>query len=242
MTCEVTLNRGKQQILISPAHISSFLLFCLFRFFTSIFWGWYGTHDSHTSIDRSFSYFTWLSYWGVGFYMLFAAIHTVCYARTGRSVLFDRWPRAFRVLHSLLYVTITMYPFLVTVVFWAVVFTPPWYKKTFTGWQNISQHGLNSVYALMEIIIPVTAPHPFIAIPFLLVILLLYLCVAYITHETEGWYPYFFLDAGSHGQKSKLVVGYYFGILAAVLVFFVISWALIQLRCRMTHGTTKRAR
>ncbi|KAJ5372792.1 hypothetical protein N7517_004798, partial [Penicillium concentricum] len=212
--------------------------------FTSIFifWGWYGTHDNLSSIGRSFSYFTWLSYWGIGFYMLFAAIHTACYARTGRSALFDRWPRAFRVLHSLLYVTVTTYPFLVKAVFWAVIFTPPWPTKTFNGWQNVSQHGLNSVYVLLEIILPATAPHPFIAIPFLLFILLLYHCIAYITHETEGWYRYSFLDAGSHGQKSKLVVAYCFGILAAVLVFFVISCALVQLRCRLTHGRNMRAR
>lgn len=107
--------------------------------FTSIFvfWGWFGTHNDHASIGHSFSYFTWLTYWGIGFYMLFATIHTAFYARTGHSVLLDRWPRAFRVLHSLLYVTITTYPFLVTVVFWVILFTPPWYKKTFTGWQNV---------------------------------------------------------------------------------------------------------
>ncbi|KAJ5800785.1 uncharacterized protein N7518_002853 [Penicillium psychrosexuale] len=269
-----------------------------------IFWCWYGTHDDPASIGHSFSYFTWLTYWGTGFYMLFAAIHTAYYVRTGHSVLLDRWPRVFRVLHSLLYVTVTTFPILVTVVFWAILFARPWYKEPFTRWQNvriffefasilpfqhiprhmnrahitiqphpnpatllysadvetkskkkdriqgtlanphlqISQHVLNSVYALLEIILPATAPHPFIAIPFLLLILLLYLCVAYITHETEGWYPYSFLDVGNHGQKSNLVTGYCFGVLAAVLVFFVVSWALIHLRRRLTRGGIKRAR
>ncbi|KAJ5245689.1 hypothetical protein N7489_005785 [Penicillium chrysogenum] len=205
-----------------------------------IFWGWYGTHDDRASIGHSFSYFTWLSYWGIGFYMLFAAIHAACYARTGHSFLLDRWPRAFRVLHSLLYVTVTTYPFLVTIVYWALLFAPPW--KIFTGWQNISLHCLNSVYALLEIVLPATAPHPFIAIPFLLLMLLLYLCVAYITRATEGWYPYSFLDVGDHGKKSILVMEYCFGILAAVLVLFLVSWALVHLRRRLTHGKIKRAR
>jgi hypothetical protein len=107
--------------------------------FTSIFtiWGWYGSHDERYVIGQTFSFFTWLTYWGLGFYMLFAAIHTACYARTGRSVLFDRWPRACRVLHSLLYATITTYPFLVTIVFWVLIYSSPWYKVTFTGWQNV---------------------------------------------------------------------------------------------------------
>lgn len=72
--------------------------------------------------------------------------------------------------------------------------------------------------------------------------LLLYLCVAYLTHETEGWYPYSFLDVGEHEQKSKRVVEYCFGILAAILVCFLVSWALIHLRRRLTHGKIKRAR
>lgn len=102
-----------------------------------VFWGWFGTHNEHALIGQSFSYFTWLTYWGIGFYMLFAAIHTACYARTGRSVLFDRLPRAFRLLHSLLYVTITTYPLIVTVIFWAIIFTPPWFTEVFFGWQNV---------------------------------------------------------------------------------------------------------
>ncbi|CAI7616008.1 unnamed protein product [Penicillium glandicola] len=207
-----------------------------------VFWGWYGTHDESAMIGQSFSYFTWLTYWGIGFYMLFAAIHTACYARTGRSVLFDRWPRAFRLLHSLLFVTITTYPLLVTVVFWALIFVPPWYTVTFTGFQNLSQHGLNSLYALLEITLATTTPHPFIALPFLVLMLLFYLCVAYITHASQGWYPYTFLDVGSHGQNSKVVTGYCFGIFAMVLVFFFVSWGLIHLRRRFTHGKIKRAR
>ncbi|KAJ6008946.1 hypothetical protein N7522_003962 [Penicillium canescens] len=212
--------------------------------FTSIFtiWGWYGSHDERYVIGQSFSFFTWLTYWGLGFYMLFAAIHTACYARTGRSVLFDRWPRACRVLHSLLYATITTYPFLVTIVFWVIIYSSPWYKVTFTGWQNISQHGLNSLYALLEIFLPATAPHPLIAIPFLILILLFYLCVAYITYHTEGYYPYTFLDVGNHGQKSGRVTGYCFGILAAILVIFFIVYGLIHLRRWLTHGKIKRAR
>ncbi|OQD67807.1 hypothetical protein PENPOL_c003G03190 [Penicillium polonicum] len=230
--------------ILSPAILAGLRGLISLYIFTSVFvfWGWYGTHNDHASIGHSFSYFTWLTYWGIGFYILFAAIHTAFYARTGHSVLLNRWPRAFRVLHCLLYVTITTYPFLVTVVFWAVLFTPPWYKKTFTGWQNISQHCLNSVYALLEIILPATEPHPFIAIPFLILMLLSYLCVAYITHETEGWYPYSFLDIGDHGQKSKRVMGYCFAILGAVLVCFILSWALIHLRRRLTQGKIKRAR
>jgi hypothetical protein len=66
--------------------------------------------------------------------------------------------------------------------------------------------------------------------------------VAYITHHTEGFYPYSFLDVGDHGQNSAKVTGYCFGVLAAILVIFLVSWAAIRLRVWLTGDKLKRAR
>lgn len=120
--------------------------------FTSIIviWAWDGAHNDSIAIGQSFSYFTWLTYWGLGFYFLVSSIHTACYARTGRSVLFDRWPRVFRMLHGLFYTTVTTFPFLVTIVFWAILFSPPFYKHIFPGWSNVGS---------------CRTPHPRISIP-----------------------------------------------------------------------------
>jgi hypothetical protein len=79
------------------------------------------------------------------------------------------------------------------------------------------------------------------AIPVLILLLALYLCVAYITFHTEGFYTYSFLDPGAHGEKSGTVAGYCFGILAASVVIFLISWSLIRLRVYLTGGRIKRA-
>lgn len=134
------LHRFETSWLLPPAILAGLrALIALYIFATIIIiWVWYGTHDDRIGIGQSFSYFTWLTYWGLGFYFLFAAIHTACYARTGRSVLFDRWPRACRVLHGLLYTTVTTFPFLVTIVFWAIIFAPPFWSPTFPGWSNVS--------------------------------------------------------------------------------------------------------
>lgn len=288
--------------LLPPALLAALRALISTYIFVSIFfiWGWDGSHDARDAIGQSFSYFTWLTYWGLGFYTLFAAIHTACYAHTGRSQLFDRWPRAMRALHSLLYTTVTVYPPLVTLVFWIILFKPPFYKEAFPGWSNvryfalvsfplnsasflsfrwihsamcydgpermshtyilphiprpcselntalmhymvsqISQHGLNSLYAILEIVLPTTAPHPWISIPFLVLLLLLYLCVAYITVHTEGFYPYSFLNPKTNG--SGLVTGYCFGILAAILVIFLVSSGLIWLRAWLVKGRIKRS-
>ncbi|CAI7605207.1 unnamed protein product [Penicillium pancosmium] len=227
--------------LLSPTLLASLRALISTYIFVSIFfiWGWDGTHGDRDAIGQSFSFFTWLTYWGLGFYTLFAAIHTACYAHTGRSVLFDRWPRALRAMHGILYTTITVYPPLVTLVFWIILFKPPFYKEVFTGWSNISQHGLNSLYAILEIALATTAPHPWIYIPFLILFLLLYLCVAYITVHTEGFYAYSFLDIKTNG--SSLVTGYCFGILAAILVIFLVTWGLIWLRNWLVKGRIKRS-
>ncbi|EAW08435.1 uncharacterized protein ACLA_031680 [Aspergillus clavatus NRRL 1] len=217
-------------------------LIALYIFVTIFFiWGWSGSHGASHAIGQSFSYFTWLTYWGLGFYYLAACIHTACYARSGRSLLFDRLPRPLRALHALFYTTVTTFPFLVTIVFWGILFSPPWYKLTFSAWSNISQHGLNSLWALLEIILPTTNPHPLVAFPFLVLILLLYVSLAYLTFHTQGFYTYSFLDPGPHGEHKGLVAGYCFGIFAAILVIFGLSWCAIWLRRRLTGGRIKRS-
>jgi len=59
------------------------------------------------------SYFTNLTYWGLGFYFAFAALHSASYARNGRIWL-ESWPEWLRWADSALYATVTVYPFVVT--------------------------------------------------------------------------------------------------------------------------------
>ena len=92
---------------------------------------------------------------------------------------------------------------------------------------QISQHALNSLFALVEIVLPRTSPPPPLHMAFLVVLLACYLALAYITHATEGFYPYSFLDTS---KGSGRVAGYCFGILIATCVIFGIIWAVIWLR------------
>lgn len=85
---------------------------------------------------HSFSYFTNLTYWGLAFYFFFSALHTVSYVRTG-SPLLSRWPRPLQALHSFFYTTVVTFPVLVTVVFWAILYSGPWFPVTFNAWSNV---------------------------------------------------------------------------------------------------------
>ncbi|KAI3318530.1 hypothetical protein HD806DRAFT_511925 [Xylariaceae sp. AK1471] len=184
-----------------------------------------------TTSRAAFSYFTVLTYWGIAFYALISAIHTFSYARYNTAPL-DRWPRPLQALHSLFYASVTTFPFLVTIVFWALLSSPRTLATQYSTWSNISQHALNSVYALVEVLLPRTNPSPWIHLPFLILILALYLALAYLTHATKGFYTYDFLDPEIQG---KLVAAYVFGIAIGICIIFVVVWGLTWLRRWVTE-------
>ena len=130
-------------------------------------------------------------------------------------------------------------PFLVTIVYWAVLYDGPWFPKTFEAWTNISRHGLNSAFALFEVLVPATFMMPWLHIVFGILVLALYLALAYVTHATEGFYPYSFLDpADGRGR----LVGYVFGIAAGFIVLFCVVQGLIWLRRKCTGGMMKESK
>ncbi|CUS10191.1 unnamed protein product [Tuber aestivum] len=193
--------------------------------------------DGSKSTRDSFSYFTNLTYWGLGCYFAVASAHTLAYAFRGRAPL-EKWPKVLQFLHSLLYTTVITFPFLVTVVYW-IILAPDEspFDTRYSAWSNISFHALNSVFAIFEVLIPRTERPPWLHIPFLLLILAGYLGVAYITKATKGFYTYSFLDPGEKG--SGTVAAYVFGIVVAICVVFGIIWLIIWLRlflCETVFG------
>lgn len=113
-----------------------------------------------------------------------------------------------------------------------VYFPSPNRGPELTTLTQISQHALNSVLALFEILIPRTDPPPLVHLLFLLVILALYLALAYITVAAQGFYTYSFLDPG---RGKGRVVGYALGILVAICVIYGVVWGLIWTRRRVTE-------
>ncbi|KZP07712.1 hypothetical protein FIBSPDRAFT_762494, partial [Athelia psychrophila] len=153
-------------------------------------------HDTQGSKDASgfFSYFTDLSYIGLISYLCASAVQTLVYAlRRNGSFPLQRWPRLLQFLHILLYSTVTTFPIIVTVVFWALLSSPATFATTFSGWSNISQHAMNTLFALFEILLTNVRPAPWAHVVFLEVFLVCYLGVAYITKATDGFYSACFL-------------------------------------------------
>lgn len=97
---------------------------------------------------------------------------------------------------------------------------------------------MNSLFALVEIGLPATNPPPLLHLVGLIILLLLYLALAYLTHATQGFYVYSFLDPS---KGSGRVTGYCFGIAAGIVVIFFVAWGVIWVRRKYT-GEGKRSR
>ncbi|KAH9881807.1 hypothetical protein J1614_000978 [Plenodomus biglobosus] len=201
--------------------------------FTTLFtiFGWNSSHDMAEASRRSFSYFTHLTYWGLAFYHAFSALHTGSYWLSGTSFL-ARWPKALQIAHSMFYSTVVVYPWIVTAVYWGIL-SPGKFPSSFSLWSNTSQHALNSFYALFEIVFPRTQPLPWLDLIPVVILLALYLALAYLTYATQGFYTYGFLNLQEH--SSGIVTAYIIGILVAAIIIFLIVRYVILLRVWITE-------
>jgi len=221
-----------------PPYVLSFFraLFALYSFVIIVFiLAWDCAHSDLggcTQAQNEFSYFTVLTYWGLGFYFLAAAVHTFTYARAGSSLL-DRLPRPLQALHALFYTTVIVYPFIVTAVYWGRLYQGPWFPIVFDAWSNVSRHALNSLMALFELLIPRTPVSLWIHMLWLVVILALYLALAYITRSTKGFYVYSFLDPATSGRAS--VAAYVFGIAIGCILVYLLVKGIVALRLWVTE-------
>ncbi|KAJ8066193.1 hypothetical protein OCU04_005279 [Sclerotinia nivalis] len=211
-------------------------LYAFFVLLFVIFWEIARLPNGTAAARFEFSYFTILCYWGLAFYFAISALHTFTYARSGTPLL-SRLPRPLQALHSLYHSTIMCYPPLVTIVYWGVIFRgivpSGWFPERFTAWSNVSEHGLNSLFALFEILLTRTAPPPWIHLFWLIVILACYLGLAYVTVATKHQYVYSFLDP--QVSRNGMVAAYVFGIAVGICVIFCVVKGLVGLRKWITE-------
>ncbi|KAJ4483013.1 hypothetical protein C8J55DRAFT_535625 [Lentinula edodes] len=199
-------------------------------------------HDA----DGYFSYFTELTHIGICSYYWASFTQTLFYALRQRHSIertpeypLQRWPRIFQLLHVMLGTTIISYPILVTIVFWALLASPAVFSTKFGAWSNISIHVLNTAWSLFEMI-GTNSPSPrWSMLPCMIIILALYLALAYVTHATQGFYPYSFLNPST---SHSLLAGYIIGIAVAACIVFTLAktimWARTRIAFKNASATT----
>jgi len=222
--------------LLRPSVLALYrLLFALYIFVTILTTFIVGgvTHNSFL-LGTEFTYFTFLGYWGLGCYFAVAGTHTLGYARSG-SFLLQRpgtLGKGLRLAHAVLYASVTVYPFVVTAVFWGFL-SKGATAFPFATWSNVSMHALNSVFAFFEIVVPRTRPHAWVMLLPLVVMLAMYLGLTYVSHAIRGYYVYPFLDP-SNGVG--LVAGAIVGVLVATCIAFAIVKGVMAGRFKDSDG------
>lgn len=183
-------------------------------------------HDS----SSFFSYFTDLSYIGLVAYFWASGIQTIAFVIWGQKAYpLQKWSRILQFLHILLYTTITIFPFIVTVVYWTLLASSSTFRTKYSAWSNVSQHAMNSCFALFEILLTNAGPSPWSHMAPGLVLFACYLGVAYITHAAQGFYTYDFLNPSvQHG----LLAAYIIGMGVGYCILFMIVKGICTLRCR----------
>jgi hypothetical protein len=122
-------------------------------------------------------------------------------------------------------------------VFWVDLYHGS-FSSEFDAWSNISEHAMNSLLTLFELLLTRTNPPPWIHLLWLLFILALYLCLAYLTHYTQGFYVYGFLDPSSgHGGRTA---GFVLGIAGGIIIIFLATKFLIWGRKWVTEKKWNR--
>lgn len=117
--------------------------------------------------------------------------------------------------------------------YWGLIYPGTWFPVTFSAWSNLSQHALNSAFALFEIIVPRTPAPLWIHAWWLVFVLALYLTLAYVTYYTKHFYTYTFLDIQTQG--SAITAAYILGIAVGAVVLFSIVKGAIHLRLWLTE-------
>ncbi|KAF2217185.1 hypothetical protein CERZMDRAFT_32632 [Cercospora zeae-maydis SCOH1-5] len=178
------------------------------------------------------SHFSVLGFWALGFYYAFAAAHSFSYAVSGKPWL-SSWPAGLRWLHSVLYASITTYPFIVTALYWA---EPHEYssRTPFWSWWAISQHGLNSIFAILEILLPRSDPHPWVNLLALFFLSAGYVGLGFLIYVTLGHYVYGALDADRH--QRAILAGFFIGLLAASVILFIVVRYVQWIRWWLTEA------
>lgn len=126
-----------------------------------------------------------------------------------------------------------MYPFIVTAVYWGLIYPGVWFAHVYDAWSNTSEHALNSVFALFEIVVPRTPAPLWIHAWWIVFVLALYLSLAYVTYYTKGFYTYSFLDIQTQG--SGITAAYICGIAVGSVIVFSIVKGVIHLRLWATE-------
>ncbi|KAJ3264032.1 hypothetical protein HDU77_009552 [Chytriomyces hyalinus] len=163
-----------------------------------------------------YGYFTNWTLLGINMYLMAAVFNTAYYIYSQDALAkMNSRPVVVRYINWMLYMVPAVSCYIVSIVYWSLIFPSSKEKNPFSMWVTASQHAANSIIMISELIfgcIPLAYAH----LPTFLLIAFLYLGITLIFHAKTGIWAYNFLDTSKPGAwMYYLGVGVFF-----VIVFF----------------------
>ncbi|KAF8867595.1 hypothetical protein CPB85DRAFT_1246121 [Mucidula mucida] len=204
------------------------LLFAFYSLFTLIY------TLAYQGSNGFFSYFTHLTYIGMTSYFWAAGVQGIVWEYTKRQgagrYLLRSWPRPFQLAHEWLWSTIMSYPIVVTVVYWTLLASSFSSLDGVDTWSSISMHAINSLFCLSEVLLTHNPAPRWIWLIVDIIVLAMYLGLAYLSKYTLGFYVYSFLDPKKEGA---FLAAYIAGIGIGEAIVFAIMYGIVRLRMRL---------
>ncbi|KAJ3290516.1 hypothetical protein HDU79_003173 [Rhizoclosmatium sp. JEL0117] len=162
-----------------------------------------------------FTEWTWL---GLIFYLSTAVYNSHLYVTKSNALAtMEARPYWMKYSNWLLYALPATYVYIVSIVFWALLASVLSNADSVNSWLTVSQHALNSVIMIGELVLGrIPLAYAFM-IPFI-VIALMYLGIALVFHAVYGSWSYGFLDT-----SKPMWYLWYIG----VILFFVIEFVVV---------------
>ncbi|KAJ2157490.1 hypothetical protein GGF46_004462 [Coemansia sp. RSA 552] len=177
---------------------------------------------AHGDMSGHFAYFTYLSHTGLLVYFASSFICTAYFWSEQRH-LFSRLPRTLQLLHWLLFESAVVFAVTVMLVFWIALYNPDNYTTTAHRWITISVHAANVMCILLELMAGAMKFSPHWTHPLVLVVIIgLYLALAYMNRAINGWFTYDFLDYDKH--TGPIILGIVLGIGSGMVIAYYIVY------------------
>ncbi|KAJ3063679.1 hypothetical protein HDU98_000528 [Podochytrium sp. JEL0797] len=197
--------------LVTSPHVSPRTLLCvrivLFLYSTAI------TISTIASGSLFYGYFTNWTILGINIYLASAIFNGFRFALQPETIGNIRFrPTAIRWINWILYMLPATTAYIVTIVYWAMIFPTASHETAFLMWLTISQHAANSIIVITELVLG-RVPLVYAHLTVFLLVAFSYLAITQIFYlQTKIW-AYNFLNT-----SAPMAWAYYVG----VGVFFVI--------------------
>ncbi|ORX49097.1 hypothetical protein DM01DRAFT_1409565 [Hesseltinella vesiculosa] len=185
---------------------------------------------SHFEFRHYFGYFTYLTFIGLHAYFVVTFYHHVRYLLSSRRPIsfLCQWPML-NYLYVYLYHTVITFNLVTPIVYWGLLSSDFLSKGSdndrMEWWLTPSVHGASMVMMLVDVFFNRMVVMTRMLLLVLLTVII-YLCLALVYYETEGWLVYSFMDLS---QPIRAVM-YYSGVFFLFVACFFFQKAIHLLR------------